>query len=328
MRFHLSDDQEDIRRTARELLADRSPFERVREHAEARDYDATLWREVCDLGWPGIAVAEEHGGQGLGMVELAILAEQVGYACAAIPLVGTTLATAAIGAGGGDEQRARWLPGLAGGELRGACGGVGELIADAGGADVVVTAGPAPGLVEGSAVVPEQAIDPTRRYGRVPSGGAERLAGDAAGAVDRALVGISAELVGLAQRALDMTVEYVRERRQFGVAVGSFQAVQHRAAQMLLDVESARAATLFAAWTADAEPERLPLAAAMAKASSAEAGRSVTAGAIQLHGGIGFTWEADVHWLYKRAQLDAALFGGPGRHRRRVTELAAGVSPA
>jgi alkylation response protein AidB-like acyl-CoA dehydrogenase len=112
-----------------------------------------------------------------------------------------------------------------------------------------------------------------------------------------------------------MSVEYIKDRKQFGVPVGSFQAVQHKAAQMLLDTEGARATTLFAAWTADAEAERLPMAAAMAKAWSSDAGRSVTGAAIQLHGGIGFTWEADVHWLYKRAQLDAALLAatGPGR---------------
>jgi alkylation response protein AidB-like acyl-CoA dehydrogenase len=90
---------------------------------------------------------------------------------------------------------------------------------------------------------------------------------------------------------------------------------------MLLDTEGARATTLFAAWTADAAAERLPMAAAMAKAWSSDAGRSVTGAAIQLHGGIGFTWEADVHWLYKRAQLDAALLGGAGTHRARLAQL-------
>jgi alkylation response protein AidB-like acyl-CoA dehydrogenase len=118
-----------------------------------------------------------------------------------------------------------------------------------------------------------------------------------------------------------MTVAYVKERKQFGVPVGSFQAVQHRAAQMLLDTEGARAAAFFAAWTADAEPERLPMAAAMAKAWASEAARGVAAGAIQLHGGIGFTWEADVHWLFKRAQVGSRFLGGGSHHRAALAAL-------
>ena len=152
--------------------------------------------------------------------------------------------------------------------------------------------------------------------------------GDAGAAIDRALVGVSADLVGICRRALEMTVEYVKDRKQFGLPVGTFQAVQHKAAQMLLETEGARSTTLFAAWTADAEPDRLPRAAAMAKAWSSDAGRSATAAAIQLHGGIGFTWEADVHWLFKRAQLDAALLGGGGTHRARVAALHAGRDAA
>ena len=134
---------------------------------------------------------------------------------------------------------------------------------------------------------------------------------------------MAAELVGVCQRALDMTLAYVKERKQFGVAVGAFQAVQHRCAAMLLHTESARSATYFAAWAADAEPERLPEAASLAKAAASTAGREVTAGAIQAHGGVGFTWEADVHWLFKRAQVDAALLGGATAHRARLARLAA-----
>src|SRR5687767_5612614 len=142
MRFHLSDDQRDIQRTARDLLAARSGFERVREHAEAGAYDDALWKELGELGWPGIAVAEEHGGQGLGQVELAVLLEELGYACAATPFLGSVLAAGALEHAGSDAQRERWLAGLASGELRGALGtvrdGVADLVPDAPGADVVV----------------------------------------------------------------------------------------------------------------------------------------------------------------------------------------------
>jgi alkylation response protein AidB-like acyl-CoA dehydrogenase len=325
MRFTLSDDQQEIKRTAHDLLSNRSTMAKVREAAEAGSYDDALTRELGELGWPGIAVSEEHGGQGLGIVELAVLLEELGYACAPVPFLGSALAALAIEHAGSAEQQERWLPGLASGELRGALGTAEQLIPDAPGADVIVVVDPAAGsahVAEGGEDV--EAIDPTRRHGRIgtPPTPGEALEGDVAAAVDRALVAVSAELVGVCQRALDMTVEYVKERKQFGVPVGTFQAVHHAAAQMLMDTEGGRSATYYAAWAADAEPERLPMAAAMAKAWTSEGGRSVTGSAIQLHGGIGFTWEADVHWLYKRAQIDSALLGGAGAHRARIADLA------
>ncbi len=322
MRFTLSEDQQEIKRTAHDLLANRSTMAKVREAAEAGTYDDALTRELGELGWPGIAVGEEHGGQGLGIVELAVLLEELGYACAPTPFLGTALAALAIEHAGSADQQQRWLPGLASGELRGALGTADGLIPDAPGADVVVVVDPAAGAAHVADGVEEvESVDPTRRHGRATANG-EALEGDVAAAVDRALVAVSAELVGVCQRALDMTVEYVKERKQFGVPVGTFQAVHHGAAQMLLDTEGGRAATYYAAWAADAEPERLPIAAAMAKAWTSDAGRSVTGAAIQLHGGIGFTWEADVHWLYKRAQLDSALLGSAGAHRARIAALA------
>jgi alkylation response protein AidB-like acyl-CoA dehydrogenase len=124
-----------------------------------------------------------------------------------------------------------------------------------------------------------------------------------------------------------MTLEYVKERKQFGVAVGSFQAVAHRCAQMLLHTESARSTAYFAAWAADADPSRLAEAAALAAAAAATGGREVAGSAIQAHGGIGFTWEADVHWLYKRAVLDTALLGGVGRHHAALAQAAAAGTP-
>ena len=323
MRFTLSEDQLQIKRTARDLLTSRSTWEKVRTNAEAGRYDDALTAELAELGWPGIAVAEEHGGQGLGIVELAALLEELGYACATVPFLGTVLAALAIEHAGSDEQRRAWLPKLASGEARGALATPGGLAPDADGADVVaVIDGESATLVEGSAVESVAAIDPTRRYGRVAAGG-EPLEGDVGAALDRALVAVSAELVGITQRALDMSVEYVKERKQFGVPVGTFQAVQHRAAQMLLDVEGGRSATYYAAWAADADPAQLPGAAAIAKAWTSDGARSATAAAIQLHGGIGFTWEADVHWLFKRAQLGAVFLGGTGQHRARVAALAA-----
>jgi alkylation response protein AidB-like acyl-CoA dehydrogenase len=317
--FDLSSDQQQIKNVAHELLAARSPFAQVRRAAETAQYDAALWGELVGLGWPGIAVAEEHGGQGLGAVELAVLAEELGYACAATPFLSTATAAAVIQASGTDEQRSRWLPGLATGELTAGIG-TRALAADAAGAAVVVVIdGDEAQLIAAPETDDFVAIDPTRRFATV-AGAGDPLG---AGAAERIRVALAAEVVGVCQRALDMTLAYVKERKQFGAPVGSFQAVAHRCAEMLLHTESARSTAYYAAWAADADPQLLPEAAALAGAAAAASGPSVTAGAIQMHGGIGFTWEADVHWLFKRAQLDASLLGGTKPHRAALTRLAA-----
>jgi len=321
--FDLTEDQKEIKRVAHELLASRSPWPKVREAAEARAYDATLWRELIELGWPGIAVAEEHGGQGLGMIELSVLAEELGYACAATPFVSVSAVAAALQAGGSEDQRTRLLPGLVSGDLSAGFGSR-ELAADAAGADVVALLdGGEAELLEQPEAEPFTSIDSTRRYATIASASPSAGAALGADAGDRIRTVLAAEVLGICQRALEMTLEYVKDRKQFGVPVGSFQAVSHRCAQMLLDTESVRSTTYFAAWAADADPERFPEAAALAAAAAAHAGREVTASAIQAHGGIGFTWEADVHWLYKRAQLDTTLLGGTHMHRATLARLAA-----
>jgi alkylation response protein AidB-like acyl-CoA dehydrogenase len=329
--FDLTEDQNEIKRTARDLLAARSPWDAVRAAAEGGAYDPDLWRELGELGWPGIAVAEEHGGQGLGAVELAVLLEELGYACAATPFLSTAAAAAAIQAAGTDAQQARFLPGLASGEQTAGIG-TPELAADAEGASVIVLLADDGARVLAGAdadVTPFEAIDPTRRFGRVAGHGEPLGDGEASiAATDRIRAAVAAEVVGVAQRALDMTLGYVKDRKQFGVPVGSFQAVSHRCAQMLFGTETARSASYYAAWAADADPERFGEAAALAAAAAADGGRDVTASAIQAHGGIGFTWEADVHWLYKRAQLDAALLGGSGRHRARLARIGAARTAA
>ncbi len=328
MRFDFTEDQHEIKRTAKDLLATRSTPERQREAAESGEYDLGLWRELTELGWPGVAVDEEHGGGGLGYVELAGLLEESGYALLNGPLLSTAMCAAAISEAGSDSQKEEWLGRLASGDATGAFGLVGEIVPDAATADVVVIADRETGngrLLSGSdePIPALRTIDPTRRYGLpgvdLPEG--EPLPGDIAPAIDLSALLVSAELVGICRRVLDMTLEYVKDRKQFGRPVGSFQAVQHRCAQMLLHTEGARATTYFAAWAADADRAKLPEAASLAKSSSSKAGIEVTSSAIQAHGGIGFTWEADVHWFYKRAQLDAAMFGGSSFHNQRLTGL-------
>jgi alkylation response protein AidB-like acyl-CoA dehydrogenase len=319
MDFDLTDDQKEIKRVAKELLAARSSFAKVREAAETAEYNGALWQELRELGWPGIAVAEEHGGQGLGAVELAVLLEELGYACAATPYLSTAVAAAVIQSAGTPEQQARWLPELASGESTAAIG-TADLMADGVGAAVaVVIDGADAYLIESPQAEALITIDSTRRYATL-TGDGEPLGAHAAARIHAA---IAAEVVGISQRALDMTLEYVKDRKQFGVPVGSFQAVSHRCAQMLLHTESARSTAYYAAWAADADPDRLAEGSALAAAAAADGGREVTASAIQAHGGIGFTWEADVHWLYKRAQLDTAMLGGARRHREALARSAA-----
>ncbi len=333
MDFDLSPEQREIQATARDLLAARSGPAVVREAAQSRREDAALWKEISELGWPGIAIAERHGGQGLGLVELCVLLEQAGAALAPVPLLPNAGAALAIAHGGTPRQQERWLPALAAGSASGAVGAAGRdgcLLAAAAEADVLVVLDDRHGarLIERSQaqVTPLPSIDPLRTYVEVEGEG-EPLGGDLAAARDTVAVAVAAESVGVAARALEMTLAYVKERRQFDVPVGSFQAVSHRCAEMLLHTEQARSVLYHAAWASDAEPARLPQAASLAKALAAEAVVSVTASAIQAHGGIGFTWEADVHWLYKRAQMNAVLMGGAGEHRRRLAALLA-IAPA
>jgi alkylation response protein AidB-like acyl-CoA dehydrogenase len=330
MNFDFTDDQQAIKRTARELLAERFKAEKVRELAESGTYDDGPWKEVCELGWAGIFIAEEHGGQGLGSVELAILMEELGYALAPLPFLSNAAAGLMLQQAGTDEQKERWLPGIASGEARGTvglvrAGGEAQLVPDADGAELIVlldTDGAR--VVEASAadVEPADAIDATRRFATVRADGGDSLRGDGGDGPHRIAAAIAAELTGVAQRAMEMAVEYARDRKQFGRPIGAYQAVSHRCAQMLLEVEGSRSGSLYAAWCADAEPETLPFAASLAKAYASDAGWRVTASALQVLGGIGFTWEHDLHFFLKRAKVDGVLFGTAREHRDAVAELA------
>ncbi len=332
MEFDFTEDQHEIKRTAKDLLGRRSTAERVRSAAEAGAYEESLWNELVGLGWPGVAISEEHGGGGLGVIELATLLEESGYALASSPFLATAACGLAIQEAGSDEQKSEWLPKLASGEATGSFGIDTKLFPDAAASDVIVVVAADGGSISlvtntRAVAVEVETIDPTRRYGEVGLGeGSDPMPGDAGAALSLAAVLTSAELVGVCARALEMTVEYVKDRKQFDRPVGSFQAVQHRCAQMLLHTEGARSVTYYAAWAADADRSLLEEAAALAKSSASKAGVEVTASAIQAHGGIGFTWEADVHWFYKRAQMDAAYLGGTKTHRARLTELAAAAS--
>ncbi|HWM62396.1 MAG TPA: acyl-CoA dehydrogenase family protein [Solirubrobacterales bacterium] len=371
MYFDLTDEQQAIRSTARDFLAARYKSERVRELAESEHgFEQSDWEEMAGLGWTGLALPEEWGGQGLGIVELAVLFEELGYALAPTPLLSTTVAGLALAANGSDEQKERWLRPLAAGEARGTVAlfdagtpasignfamdagngdreiildGVKVLVMDAASADflLVATADGRRHLVErdaeGVTVTPEPSIDLTRRLYSVRFDGVKVGAGatldggqeDYLPVLWRACVAIAAESTGIAQRTMEMAVSYAKDRQQFDRPIGAYQAVSHRCAQMLLETENSRSAVYGAAWSADAEPDSLSLAASMAKAYASDAGWRVPNASIQVHGGIGFTWEHDLHFFLKRGKANAATFGDAKWHRERVADavLAAAAEP-
>jgi len=334
MNFDFSDDQQAIKSTAHEFLASRYKPEKVRELAESGEYDDSLWTQMAELGWPGIFISEDHGGQGLGVVELVIVMEELGYALAPSPFFSNAAAGLVLQHGGSDEQKERWLPGIASGEARGTVGvvrgGEAGMVPDADFADVIVLVdGDSATVVEASTASVERrdTIDSTRRFFVVSAADGEPLGGDPAPGIDRVEAALAAELVGVSQRAMEMAVEYAKERKQFDRPIGAYQAVSHRCAQMLLETEGARSTTYFAGWAADFEPESLPAAASAAKAYAADAGWRVTASSLQVHGGIGFTWEHDLHFFLKRAKTDGHLFGSAREHRERVAEIV-GLSSA
>ncbi len=372
MYFDLTDEQQAIKSTAHDFLASRFKSELMREIAASEDgTDPDGWKQMAELGWAGLALPEEWGGQGLGIVELAILFEEMGYALAPSPLLSNTIAGLALSLCGSDDLRERYLQPLAAGEKRGTpalwdagspatVGGFrmeaksdgdgvvldGEktLVMDAAGADffLVATSDGRRHLVESGAdgvvVSAETGIDPTRRFSSVRFDGVRVAAADSLPGASadyypvfhRVCVALAAESTGIAQRTLEMAVEYAKDRQQFGRPIGAYQAVSHRCAQMLLETENARSAVYGAAWAADAEPEALHLAASMAKAYAGDAGWRVPDASIQVHGGIGFTWEHDLHFFLKRGRSNAAIFGDSKWHRERVADavLASADVPA
>jgi alkylation response protein AidB-like acyl-CoA dehydrogenase len=295
--FDLSEDQREIKRTAREFLSARYPLSEVRRLAldDERGFSDEQWKEMVELGWPDIAE--------LGTVEMIVVAEELGYACAPTPLQST------------------WAAGLLGADISDGRGAlvVDGLGADAGTADVLVDWDGA--VITGATVEPVRALDPTRRWFRVTGGSRESLDADVERGRGQAIVMNAAESVGVAARAMEMAVDYAKERKQFDRPIGTYQAVSHACAQMLLEVEGARSVVYWAAWALDHEPETAPLAVACAKAYAGDAGRRVPRAALQVHGGIGFTWEHDLHFFLKRGEANAHTYGDGAAQREQVAAL-------
>ncbi len=371
MDFAFSSDQQLLKQAARAWLAEHCPSTVVRAlWDDARGESETMWKEMARLGWLGLAFPEAEGGSALGMVETAVLLEEMGYAACPGPYLPTVLAGLAIAEAATPAQRSRWLPAIATGQARAtvafldapvdwapeatatraervgagcALTGVKQFVPWAHVADLLlVPARAAEGvslfLVEptasGLTFSPLLGMDlgtrwATVRLDRVPVAADAILGepGQATGRLDwllrRGAVGAAAEMLGAARRCLDLSVAYAKVREQFGQPIGAFQAIRHKCAEMLLEVENAHAATYYAAWALDAGAEDQDLAPSIAKTYVSEAARRVCGEAIQVHGGIGFTWEYDLHLYMKRAKALEAMYGDAEHHRELIARRVA-----
>jgi len=356
-----SDERRQLREVLRELLAATCGPEEVRTQMESpRGHDRVLWERLAgEIGVHGLAVPEEYGGAGYTFAELAVALEETGRVLCPAPLLPTVVLAGHALLDSGDRRAcARWLPGIATGALtatvagflhradvtaeRGPDGwvlrGEADFVPDGEGAELLLVAAGAPDGERLFACEPDGAtcdraarrvLDPTRRQAflRFRGAPAEPVGdpGQASGIVDAVLdagrVALAAEHVGGSAHALDAVLEYVSHRTQFGRAIGSFQAVKHRLADLLVEIEGARSASAYASACLAARAGELPVAASAAAVACAGAYRLATTEYVQLHGGIGFTWEHPAHLYVRRARADEALFGTADDHRLRLAGL-------
>lgn len=353
MKFHLDEQQTALMASLERCLEHELGQQRLLEIADStRGHDAALWQTLGDLGVFGILVPEAYGGSGLGMLDAAVVAEVLGAHGVPGPFLGHMLAVLAVAQGGSDRQRERWLPGLASGECIGtlALAEPGErwqpeqwqmparvklagrkthvlypAIADV---MVVGLTGGGLALVETSSesmqVEELPSLDVTRRQGHVTfeDAGADRLELNGARLRDAALVLLAADAFGGALHCLDTAVAYALEREQFGTVIGRFQGVKHQLANMAAEVEPARGLYWYAAHAFDEVPDDAARMAALAKAHVTDIYLRTARGAVEAHGGIGYTWDYPLHLWLKRAVFAHAYLGSPTHHRRRSAELA------
>jgi alkylation response protein AidB-like acyl-CoA dehydrogenase len=329
MDFELSEEQAMLREVSQSMLATHCTPELVRSVIESgRDLDEKLWARGAELGWTLLAVPEEQEGAGMGLVELCLVAEEIGRVAAPGPFLDTALVAAAAARGGAPDDV---VAGLVEGSLKGAVvqGSSSGWVQAAGSVDwLMLVSATSVSLVEASTASPRRrsSLDQTRSWYAVdldtgPAG--HELAIDPQWALDAAAVLVSADLLGVGERLMTMTVDYAKVREQFGRPIGSFQAVKHKAADMLRQLKGVRAATYYAAMALDAELPDASQAASVAKAFASEQVPALAGEALQTHGGIGFTWEHDLHLYLRRAKVDETLYGDAGFHHDRVADLLA-----
>jgi alkylation response protein AidB-like acyl-CoA dehydrogenase len=365
LNFGFTEEQDLLRKTARDFLAERAPMSRVRETLDGGEpCSLPLWNALAELGWTGLMVPELHGGAGLSIVELCVVLEELGRSLTPVPFLPTAMAGCALLELGGDAQRSAWLPRIASGACiatlaapEGARPG-GEdgaiaaethegarltgrvsIVPDATSAELIVVHGRfasggealflVPASSRGLHVRPLSGMDRLRPVSSVELDAVsvpwEAILPDRAGGVrrvlDRALVMLSAEMVGGAEACLDSAVAWARHRVQFGKPIGVHQAIKHKCADMLFGVESARSIVYYAAWAAREQAADAAVAAAMAKATASDAFRRAAQDNLQIHGGVGFTWEYDCHLYLKRSKADEAWLGDAESQRRRIAVL-------
>jgi alkylation response protein AidB-like acyl-CoA dehydrogenase len=352
MQFGLSESQEFLKDSARKFFAGECPSAEMRRLIETdAGYDAALWSKLTDQGYTGIIFPEAYGGVGLGKVELMLLMEEAGRALLPGPFFSTVvLAGSVLDVVASPAHKQKYLAPICRGEARstvaileanaswnprdvqltasnGKLTGEKYFVSDAAIADfiivvahngVFVVSAKAPGLQ----ISPMSAMDLTRKlyvveFNNTPAkeiGATTNLKR----AFDVATAALAAELVGGMQRTLDITVEYAKTRKQFGKPIGTFQAVQHQCADMYLETESSRSAVYYAGWALEENSPDASIAVSIAKMYASDAARTVGNRGIQIHGGMGFTWENDVHLYYRRAKGSETAFGDATFHRERI----------
>lgn len=352
MNFLLSPEQIEFQTTIQRFLDGQCPSTRLHELFDRGVYDKALWSAMCDLGLAGIALPEAHGGAGMEMIDLALVAETLGSRAAPGPFLGHALAGLAICWGGSGAQKRRWLPLLASGEKLASVALAEEAgwqpehwtVTDHGGvlqgckrhvlfaedADLLVVGLAGGGLAlvergaEGLTMEIENGVDRTRVMAAVGFSAtpAERLANvDPAMAErlrDAALVLLAADAFGGASRCVEMAVDYAKIREQFGQPIGRFQAVKHQLANMAVEIEPARGLYWYAAHAFDHVPADSARYAALAKAHLTDRFLQVARDTVEVHGGIGYTWECDIQLYLKRAMFDFAWMGSPQEQLSRV----------
>jgi alkylation response protein AidB-like acyl-CoA dehydrogenase len=367
MNFAFSEEQEELRRTVRSFLEQKSSESEVRRLMETEEgYDEAVWKQMGEqMGLQGLAIPEEYGGSGYSYIELIVVLEEMGRRLLAAPYFSTVvLAANTLLQCGDDAAKKEYLPGIASGEtiatlaLTEANGrwdeegitlqasGSGDswtldgekmFVIDGHTANLILVAAKTgagtslfavQGDADGLTRTPLATMDQTRKQAKLTFAGTPaRLIGtDGQGwqtlstVLDLAAVGLAAEQVGGAQLVLEMAVQYAKDRIQFGRPIGSFQAIKHKCADMLLEVESAKSAAYYAGWCAAEMNDELPSVASLAKAYCSEAYFHAAAENIQIHGGIGFTWEHPAHLYFKRAKSSELLFGDPTYHRELLAQ--------
>jgi alkylation response protein AidB-like acyl-CoA dehydrogenase len=349
MHFGLTEEQQQLQESVRDYLGQLPNARAVLEGADPED--RSVWNRIVEeQGWQAIVIAEEDGGFGFSWVELSLIFEELGRSLTPCPLLGTALATAALSSAEASETRAHTLQAIAGGAP--AALALGTTIQAEQSGNSWTLNGTADQVVDGM-MAESLIVETSQGFFLVTSADCQRealntldisrpmarihldqitvplaslltgISGDTTRMIGESL--IAAEAVGAAEACLELAVEYAKCRKQFGKAIGSFQAIQHKAADMMVAVESARSAAWYAAWAISNHSEDGRLAARTAKSIAGDALFLCAGDNIQIHGGIGFTWEHDAHLYFKRAQASLELLGRPSDHREAIATALLGA---